>query len=195
MTVTVIVGLGGSGKSTLARELKENFGYDKVIHNDQLIYHPGTWHIRDFQNFRDNVFENIDTSENIIYEGLYYKRNDPEHKRLRVMIELFQIADIIIFIKPDTKKEIAARLIDRSINRVLGTEVSEAAEETSESRAGLMISAIEGYEENVSHLEVARLYAETIVNCNVIWGTLEEIKEKMYELKNKNSSRLFDDLL
>ena len=199
MTVTVIVGLGGSGKSTLARELKDNFGYDKVIHNDQLIYYPDTWNTRDYQEFRNHVFEQVDNSnDNIIYEGLYYHRNDPEHKRLRVMMELFQIADIIIFIKPDTKKEIAGRLIDRSINRILGIEVSESTEETTESRAGLMISAIEGYDANVSHLEVAKIYAETIVNCNVIWGDLQEIKEKMYELKNnnpnKNNRRLFDNL-
>ena len=169
MTVTVIVGLGGSGKSTLAKELKDNFGYDKVIHNDQLIYYPGTWNTRDYDDFRNYVFKQVDNSnDNIIYEGLYYHRNDPEHKRLRVMIELFQVADNIIFIKPDTKKEISARLIDRSINRVLGNEVSESTEETSESRAGLMISAIEGYDANASHHDDARIYAETIVNCNVI---------------------------
>ena len=172
----IITGLAGSGKSILAKKLKKITGEGEIITCDNFRYKKGQgWIKKNLKEYKNSILNEVNKNDNLkILEGSYYDGSDPEHMRMIVFQDLLYKCQYVFIIQPIDKVDQIAKLIDRSINRVIGKEPHGTCEETSTSRARLIIKNVENYERNCKCLyDFFEFCTET--HLKVCMGTPEEI--------------------
>lgn len=127
-----------------------------MIKGDDYLY-GDNWSMKSYEEFRDNLFAaiNKDGTPKII-ASIYYNGADPvENRQIRVLNEMVvnkMVNQVYILILD--KETQAARLIDRSFNRLLKKEDAGTCVETSASRGCLLAWSMTNYDKNVMALNL-----------------------------------------